>query len=203
MLKSSIHVDMRNQEGSRACNRIRNHGQIPAVVYGRNTAATKLEVNKRELDDIIRNHGANIVLALDMGNHEVTVMLKEIQREPLTKQIIHVDFQEVSHNQLIHTTVPIRLVGRMREDSKDGVIQQQLRELHIECLPGHMPSSIDLDISNLAPGQPLKVADVEFATELSILNDPEEVIAALAKAARIEEKSEEDLLERVTEVPRA
>jgi len=204
MLKSEIHADIRNEVGSGACHRIRDKGHVPAVVYGQHMASTSIEVDRKELDDIIRHHGTNVMLDLQLGTNEVSVMLKDIQRNPLTKEIIHLDFQEVSHNEPIHTTVPIKLVGRGRVESKDGVVQQQLRELHIECLPKFIPDSIEVDVTVLSPGHPLRVADMEFGRELSVLNDPQEIIAALAKAERAVENTEEDkgLLDKIMEIPK-
>ncbi|MCT4621258.1 MAG: 50S ribosomal protein L25 [Marinisporobacter sp.] len=202
MLKSVIHGDLRNQTGSNVCYRIRNVGHVPAVVYGHNTNTRAIELDKREIDHIIRSYGTNVLFDLEVGINHETVMIKEIQRNPLTDEIRHIDFQRIAGNKPIHTTVPIRLIGKEKVESSIGVVQQQLREVHIECLPDRIPESLEVDISSLAPGNPLKIADVEFAEEISILNEPYEVVAALTKAEKaIETVEDEDLLEKVLEVP--
>ncbi|QXM06885.1 50S ribosomal protein L25 [Crassaminicella indica] len=203
MLKSVIHGDLRNQIGSNACHRIRNIGHVPAVVYGPNTNTRAIELDKREIDNIIRNYGTNVLFDLQVDNNYSTVIIKEIQRNPLTNEIRHIDLQEISTNKPIHTTVPIRLIGKEKVESSIGVVQQQLREANIECLPDRIPESIDIDISSLAPGNPLRIADVEFGEEISVLNEPYEVVAALTKTEKIVEATEEDdLLEKVIEVPK-
>lgn len=203
MFKSEINADLRNEIGTNACHRIRDKGQIPGVIYGQHITSWTLEVDRSMLDSIIRNHGTNILLDLHLDDEKSTVMLKDIQRHPVTGEIIHVDFQEVLQNELINTMVPIKLVGKGLVESKEGVVQQQLREIHIECLPSYVPSSIEIDISNLAPGRPLRVADVEFGQELSILNDSKEIIAALAKAekATMSTEGDDDLLSQVMSMP--
>ncbi|MCT4606153.1 MAG: 50S ribosomal protein L25 [Marinisporobacter sp.] len=202
MLKSVIHGDLRNQTGSNGCHRIRNIGHVPAVVYGNNTNTRAIELDKREIDLIIRSYGTNVLFNLEVGTNYEAVMIKEVQRNPLTNEVIHIDFQQIAGNKPIHTTVPIRLKGKEKVESSIGVVQQQLREVNIECLPDHIPESLEVDISSLAPGNPLKIGDVEFAEEISILNEPYEVVAALTKAEKaIEEIEDEELIEKVSKVP--
>lgn len=203
MFKSEINVDLRNEIGTNACHRIRSNGYIPGVVYGQQTTSKTLEVDKRELDNIIRSNGTNIMLNLNLEGEEKTVMLKDVQRDPVTREIIHVDFQEVANNKVVSTMVPIKLIGKGKVESSQGVVQQQLREIYIECLPDSIPSNIEVDVSSISPGHPLRVGDVEFGGELSILNDSKEIIAALAKAERALDSNEdnEDLLSQVMTVP--
>ncbi|MDF2548668.1 MAG: hypothetical protein K0R93_3566 [Anaerosolibacter sp.] len=199
MFKSSMHADLRNEVGSNACHRVRNSGHIPGVVYGHHVATRLIEVDQKKIDGIVRSHGTNVLLSLDMDGRDSTVIIKELQRHPITHHIMHVDFQEVSHDEKIHTTVPIILRGREKVESKNSVVQHQLRELHIECLPQHVPNSIELDITMLSPNHPLRIADMEFSTELTVLNEPNEVIASLTRAERvIDDPGEgEDLLNKV------
>ncbi|QZY55309.1 50S ribosomal protein L25 [Crassaminicella profunda] len=202
MLKSVIHGDVRNQTGSNVCHRIRNAGHVPAVVYGYNVNTRAIELDKKEIDHIIRSYGTNVLFDLQVGDNHSSVMIKEIQRNPLTNEIRHIDLQTIASNKAIHTTVPIRLIGKEKVESSIGVVQQQLREVHIECLPDHIPESLEIDISSLAPGNPLKIADVEFGKEISILNEDYEVVAALTKAEKIMEETEEaDLLETIVGTP--
>lgn len=200
MFKSSMHADVRNEIGSNACHRVRSHGHIPGVVYGHNVDTRAVEIDKKEMDTILRKYGTNIFLSLDLAGKTSTVLIKEIQRHPITHEIIHVDFQEISYEEPIHTTVPIILRGREKVESKNNVVQQQLRELHISCLPQYVPDSIELDISMLTPNHPLRIADVEFGQEFTILNEPKEVIASLARAEQVidDPGEEENLFDKVT-----
>ncbi|WP_168198373.1 50S ribosomal protein L25 [Crassaminicella thermophila] len=202
MRKSVINADMRNEIGSNACHKIRNAGHVPGVVYGHNVRTRAIELDTKEIDNIIRSYGTNVLLNLHVGTDHSTVMIKEVQRDPVTNALKHVDFQEVSQNERIHTTVPIKLIGKEKVESSIGVVQQQLREVHVECLPNRIPESIQIDVSLLAPGNPLKIGDVEFGEEISVLNEPHEIVAALTKAERrIEEEEDEGLLEKINETP--
>ncbi|MBB6218812.1 large subunit ribosomal protein L25 [Anaerosolibacter carboniphilus] len=185
MFKSSMHADLRSEVGSNACHRVRNTGHIPGVVYGHHIATRLIEIDRKEIDTILREHGTNVFLSLDMDGRDSTVLIKEIQRHPVSHDIIHMDFQEISNDKKIHTTVPIILRGREKVETKNSVVQHQLRELHIECLPQHVPNSIELDITMLSPNHPLRIADMEFGMELTVLNEANEVIASLARAEKV------------------
>ncbi|MEW9123630.1 MAG: 50S ribosomal protein L25 [Thermotaleaceae bacterium] len=202
MVKSALNASLRNEVGSNACHRIRNHGHIPAVVYGNQSRNnTTIEIDKGEIDGILRNYGTNMLLELDTGREHAMVMIKDIQRHPVSNEIIHMDFQEISYTDAIHATIPIVLKGKQKAESKEGIIQQQLRELHVSCLPQHMPERIEVDISTLKPGHPLRIADIEFAGELSILNQPGEIIASLTKTDKViddlGEEEKENLAARI------
>ncbi|HAK00202.1 MAG TPA: 50S ribosomal protein L25 [Bacteroidales bacterium] len=204
LLRTEISGRNREEIGSNASHRIRDRGHVPAVLYGYHKASNALCVDARELEYTVKNYGTNAMLDLHLENRDATVMIKEIQRNPVTKEIIHVDFQEVSLYEPVHTMIPIKLVGKGRAEYREGVIQQQLREIHVECLPKFIPESIEVDVAKLMAGYPLRVADVEFSRELSVLNDPQEIIVVLTKAEKTAEITEgnSDLAEKAMSVPK-
>ncbi|PAB57009.1 50S ribosomal protein L25 [Anaeromicrobium sediminis] len=200
MLKSNAHANMRNQIGSNACHRMRTEGRIPGVVYGHDIENSVIELDKRDLDTLIKSYGSNALIDLHTEGSQNLVMIKEVQRDIVSNDIIHIDFQKISYGTPIHTMVPIRLVGKGKVESSEGVVQQQMSQIEVECLPQNIPDSIDVDVSMLKPGNPLKIGDVEFAEEISIMNNGEDVIAALIKADRKIEEPEVEQLDIVTEV---
>ncbi|TCO72639.1 50S ribosomal protein L25 [Marinisporobacter balticus] len=201
MLQSNVRADIRGALGSNASHRVRNIGHVPGVVYGRNLDTKCIEIDTKEMDKALRSYGTNVLVDLQIGSEKYTTLVKDVQRDPLTGHLVHIDFQQVCQNERIHTTVPIKLIGKEKVESSISVIQQQLREVHIECLPNHIPESVEVDVSLLSSGNPLKIADVEFGEELSILNEPYEIVVALTRAERIVESSdeEENLFEKVIE----
>lgn len=192
MVNSIVHAGIRNQVGSNACHKVRNAGYVPGVVYGHNIDTRNIEIDRKEMENVIRSYGDNVLIDLCTNNGRSMTMIKEVQRDPVTGELRHIDFQEIASGQPIHTTVPIRLMGKDLVESNIGIVQQQLRGFDIECLPNRIPESITVDVSLLQPGNPLKVADVEFGEEISILNEPEEIVAALVRADSI--KDLEDLV---------
>ena len=198
MLKSSIHVDLRNQSGTNACHKLRNGGHIPAVMYGHDINTKMVEVDKIEMGNIIRNYGTNVLVDLCTGTNKDVVIIKEAQRDPITSELMHVDFQKVSYDDPIHATIPIHLVGKQKVESSIGVVQQQLREIQVECLPQDMPESLEIDVAMLKPGAPLKVADIEFGGEISILEEKSLIVASLVRAdKKIEEPETVDTVQEI------
>ncbi|MCG8541877.1 MAG: 50S ribosomal protein L25 [Clostridia bacterium] len=194
MLKSSINSEIRDRVGSSASNRVRSNGYIPGIVYGYNTEPKTIQLDRNELNSIIRNYGANVLLDLKVDGEVITSMIKELQRDPIYREIIHVDFQSISFDKPIQATVPITLIGRQGVEDNYSTIQHQLREINIECLPQNLPESIEISVKDLAFGQPIKIGDVEFAQEFTVLNESKEVIVSLARAGRLDDEETEEPL---------
>lgn len=194
MLKSSIDSQIRNSVGSNESNRVRNDGHIPGVVYGYDMEAKTIEVDKNDFNRIMRDYGSNVLVDLEVNGQIVTSMIKEVQRDPIHREVIHVDFQSVSFDKPIQATVPISLVDKSEAESAYATIQHQLREISIECLPQNLPENIEISVKDLAFGNPIKVADIEFAEEITVHNEPNEVIASLARAGNLDDEEVEEPL---------
>jgi len=195
MLKSSINAEVRSNIGSGSSNRIRNSGHIPGVVYGHNTTPQNIEVDRKDFNNILRNYGTSVLVDLKVGNRTIISMIKEIQRDPVKNNILHIDFQAVSYNKPIHTTVPVTLVGRERVENNQATTQYQLRELNVECLPQNIPENIQINVKDLAFGHPLKIGDVEFSEEVIVLHDPEEIVASLTHAQQVADREVSEEIE--------
>ncbi len=194
MLKSSLNSMNRNNLGSNASNRIRNIGHIPGVVYGYEIQPTNIEVDKRDFHNILRNYGTNVLVDLEVDGRVITSMIKEVQRDPVRKEIIHIDFQSVSFDKPVQATVPITLVDRQVVEDIYATVQHQLREASIECLPQNLPESIEISVKDLAFGSPIKIGDIEFAKEITVLNEMNEIVVSLAKAGRLDDEEVEEKL---------
>ncbi len=197
MLKSSVHADTRNEVGTSPSNRVRNNGHVPGVLYGYNIEPANIEVDQRELNSIIRHYGVNALVNVEVNGDDMTAMIKDVQREPIRNEIIHVDFQAVSYNKPIHASVPVVLVDKDGIKSMGTTVQHQLRSLEVECLPQDIPENVQISVKNLSLGNPLKIADVEFAEDFTVLNSAEEVIASLAHIENVidDEGEDKDLLD--------
>ncbi len=185
--------ELRNEVGTNASHRSRENGYVPAIIYGRDMNSLPLEINSNEVENFIRNYGNGGLIGLNIGGVDYTVFIKEVQKDPITSKIIHVDFQQVSQNERINITIPIVLKGKALVERSGSIVQQQLRDLEIECLAGSIPQSLEVDISSFRPGDTIKVADMEFGQEISIIHDPESVVASVAFIKdRIEEDESEE-----------
>lgn len=176
---TTLNTEAREPEGSRANRRLRRSGRIPAVLYGGDGEPQHLSVDARELRTALQAKGA--VLELAVGGDKTPAMVKDQQRDPVRGDAWHIDFLRVDLKQAIHTTTTLELVGV--EDSpgttEGGVLEQQLRELQIEALPGDVPEVITLDVSNLQLGATVHLSDVGAPKGVTLLDDPESVVASM------------------------
>ena len=176
---TTLNVQTREPEGSRANRRLRRSGRVPAVLYGGDGEPQHISVDARELRTALQAKGAVLELAVD--GDKTPAMVKDQQRDPIRGDAWHIDFLRVDLKQAIHTTAMLELTGV--EDapgtSEGGVLEQQLREINIEALPGDVPEVITHDVSALEAGATLHVSDVAAPKGVTILDDPESVVASI------------------------
>jgi large subunit ribosomal protein L25 len=192
-----LEVTPRETEGHRANRRLRRSGRIPAVIYGGDSEPTPISIDARELRHAL--HAAGAVLELELGGDTQNAVLKDAQSDPVRGDLWHVDFLRVRMDVAIQSTVVLELVGI--DDSpghtEGGVLEQQLRELTIEALPGDIPENVTHDVSDLELNATVHVSDLSAPDGVKILDDPESVVASLS-LPRLE--VEEPEVETETEV---
>ena len=169
----------RDIEGSRQNRRLRRSGRVPAVLYGGEGEPLHFSVDARELRQALHSSGAVIELAME--GQTATAVVKDQQRDPVRGDAWHIDFVRVRMDVAIQTTVMLELVGGddAPGTSEGGVLEQQLRELHIEALPGDVPENVQYDASTLEMGATVTVADLKAPNGVTILDDPESVVASI------------------------
>jgi large subunit ribosomal protein L25 len=192
-----LEVQERSSRGSRESRRLRREGLIPGVLYGRG-AVHPITVPARELRKALSGPGGlhtilDVVVEGDGGTHPA--VLKEYQRHPVRGTIVHVDLHEVRLDQPIHASVSVTLVGESVGAKEGGVLQQVTRELNVEALPMEIPEHVELDVTTLAIGESLRVADLTPIEGVAFLDDPDETVLATVSAPTVIEEPEEELEE--------
>jgi large subunit ribosomal protein L25 len=169
----------REIEGSRTNRRLRREGRVPAVLYGGGEEPTHFSVDVRELRHAL--HGSGAVIELDMDGQTANAVVKDIQQHPIRGEAVHIDFVRVRMDVAIQSIVTLELVGgdEAPGTSEGGVLEQQLRELNIEALPGDIPESIQHDASALEMNATVHVSDLTAPDGVTILDDPETVVASI------------------------
>jgi large subunit ribosomal protein L25 len=195
---TTLAVASRAVEGSRATRRLRRTGLVPGVVYGGGDEPVAFQVDARELRIALAHGGAVISLSLD--GTETPVVLKDQQRHPVTGDTMHVDLLRVDLKQKISATVVLELTGS--EDApgvkSGGVLEQVTRELNIEALPTEIPDVITHDVSNAEIGDTIALDAVAIPSNVTLLDDPETIVATLTPPRLSVEPDEE--IEQETEV---
>lgn len=159
--------------------KIREEGNFPAVVYGNKVEPTSIYLNSAEFIKTIREAGRNGVLTLHVGKNKHSVILHEIQTDPLKNEIVHADFQVVDMSVEIESTVTLSLVGEAKGTKEGGVLQQSLYEVTVQGLPQDIPSSIDVDVTELGVNDVLTLQDVKVDGKIEITQNLEEPVASV------------------------
>ncbi len=159
--------------------RDRAAGYVPAVMYGHGIAPRALRVESRELLALLARGGAHHLVQLAVGGdpERPTVVIKEVQHHPVTRAVVHVDFQAVSAQERIHADVPLHVVGEDQVAKAGGVLQVLLHAVRVSCLPADLPERIDVPVAGLATGQTLTVSALRVPDGVLVLNDGGEVVA--------------------------
>lgn len=173
-----INYTLRDEVGSRKSSRLRNEGQIPAVIYGNSFPTHNIILDEKEILKVLKTLGENAVVNLDLDGGTQTAMIKEIQRKPITNSITHIDLQQVDAKEKIQVEVPVILVGK-EHGIDDGVLQQQLDTVLVECLAVNIPRTISVNIDDLEVGESMTVSELYENDDYIILNESDEVVASI------------------------
>jgi large subunit ribosomal protein L25 len=163
--------------------RVRREGKIPAVVYGAGKDAQPVSVDPRHVLRILRSdsgHNTIFDLAVSDGNggERTKAMIVDWQYEPIKGHLLHIDLKRIAMDKALRVSVPIELQGvPAGVKTEGGILEQMLREVEIECLPGDIPSHIDVDVSELTFGKVLRVADLPHSEKLKFITDANQPVA--------------------------
>jgi large subunit ribosomal protein L25 len=166
----------RTQLKKAASRRLRNSGQIPAVVYGQN-GAVSISVDAHQFSLKFAAAGENTVIKLQNGKTEYEVLVKEYQDDILTGHIQHVDFYHVSATKTLHARIPVHLTGNAVGIRNGGVLEQVTHEVEVECLAKDLPNDIKVDVSGLDVHQGISVKDLTVSAGVKVLTNGESVVA--------------------------
>jgi large subunit ribosomal protein L25 len=196
MAGERIKLEVREREGrgSADARRLRRQGFIPGVLYGSGNKPHAICIPERDLRRVLTGSaGLHAILDVVLDGQTTThaSILKDYQQDPIRGHLAHVDLQEVRLDQPIQATVAVQLVGEPAGVKEGGVLSQVQREISVEALPMEVPEHIDLDVTGMAIGDTLRVADLTAQDGVTYLDDPEEtVLATVTMPTRVEEPEE-------------
>jgi len=179
-MERKLKAEPRTETGKGAARKIRAMGRVPAVVYGHDAEPLHLTVEARELFHLLHTDaGMNILVDMRVDHDTFLAMPREVQRDNLKGRFLHVDFLRIARDEKVSVEVPIHLAGESHGVKEGGVIEHHLWNLHVECFPQDVPSSIEADISGLGINESLKVTDLHVPSALTVLTAPDEVIVSV------------------------
>ena len=197
MAVTRIAVQNREETGKNFVDKMRVENMIPGVIYSRGGETVHITVEASEFSRAYREAGSASLLGLDLDGENIPAIIKEIQRHPFKNEIYHVDFQKINMDEKIRMTIPIILVNRDNIQIQEAVLMQLLDEVDIECLPGDIPNSIEVNVEGMDLETPIIISDLDIAKDedITILSELDQVICTLTiptVEAADEEETEED-----------
>jgi len=195
---------MPEDSGKKIAKALRKKDLIPAIVYKGGKDAMKLQLAIGDLNEVLHTKaGENVIVTLKISGSDKakdkTVLIKEIQREPINNRILHIDFNEISLTEALKVNVPLASHGEPEGVKKDGgTLEHVMWELQVECLPTNIPQKIEVEVSHLKIGGAIYVKDIVPPEGVKMLTDPE-LIAMIVKPPKVEAPKEEVVAEAPAE----
>src|SRR5436853_7193551 len=164
MAELTLEVTRREDGGKNVARRYRASGKVPAVVYGGHREPVAITVDRKIVSEMIQKseHGVRSIFLLKMSgtDQQRHAMIKDIQLDPISRRMTHIDFVRVVMDEVVRVTIPVHVTGTAIGVKEGGLLDWQVRDLHVECLPGAIPDSIEVDVTNLGVHQYIRVADL-------------------------------------------
>ena len=186
-MSTVLHAKERKELRHSALRKIRENGNIPAIIYGAKVESKPVFISSADLTKTIRTVGRNGVISLDVDGSKHDVVLTDYQEDFIKNEIIHVDFLAVDKSSKINVEVRLVLVGDAAGVKDGGVLQQPVHQLSITSTPDNIPPQIEVDITNLQVGETVLVGDIPSAGAFTINHEDEEVVASILPPRQEEE----------------
>lgn len=195
MAEVTLEVSRRESTGKEVAKKLRRDGKVPAVVYGGHREPVAITVDRKSVSELIQKseHGIRSVFLLKMAGSDQQrhAMIKELTIDPISRRMTHIDFVRVIMDEKLKVTVPVHTTGTSKGVKDGGLLDFQVRELHVECLPNAIPDSIDVDITELGGHDYYRVKDLKLPEGVRVLDDPERVVVGVTYArAEVSETAE-------------
>ena len=194
MSEVSIEVVKREETGKNANRRLRAAGAIPAVLYGGKPDPMAIQIDRKTLHELLKKAGGeNAVFLLKLAGTQKSrhAMIRHLDVDPISRQIVHIDFQRIDLTEKVRVQVPIHTVGLATGvKNEGGVLDFVTREVEVECLPSDIPTQLEVDVSELHVGQHVEARSLAMPAGVELLEEPERVIVSVSHsrvAAEVEQ----------------
>lgn len=181
-MSNRIGVHVRDKQKRGELKLLRRSGRIPAVVFGTDKHNVSIDVPKKEFMQWMKTGGGSVVYLQLNNEEELAVLLEDMQRDPLTQDIIHIDFLQVDDKKQVRTKLPIVYAGTPVGTKQGAIVQTNSTMIEVQALPAHIPDSLTVDISGLDVGESLQASELNLPDGVSLVSSEKEIlISVLAK----------------------
>ncbi len=206
MKSVTLSVRLRTATRRSAAKKLRSEGRIPAVIYGKIATPQALDVDRKEFEKMLQHAGSehfvlDLVIA-DDPRPDRFALLQEVQHNPLTGSILHVDFHEVRRDEKVEVEVPVEAIGEaVGVKTGGGILEHVLHNLHVRCLPGDLPAAIVVDVTNLVLGQSLHIGDIVPPKGVEILGEKELSVFSISEPRALTSETAGEVAAEETKEP--
>jgi len=173
MATASLNATARSDRGTGVARKLRQAGQVPAIIYGHGREPQALALVTRDIDKLLTQvSAASTVIELTVGDTTAKTLIREIQRHPFKRHILHVDFQELVAGEKVTVSVPLRFIG-VAEGVRNsgGILEETMHQVHIRVDPSIIPDHVDVDVTPLTIGHSFHIRDIKLPDGVLVLDD--------------------------------
>jgi large subunit ribosomal protein L25 len=189
MATASLAAQTRSERGTGVARKIRQSGQVPAVIYGHGREPQSLTINTREVERLLGQFSAgSTVIELSVDGTVAKTLIREIQRHPVNRSIVHIDFQQLVAGEKITVSIPLRFVGTADGvRNSGGILEETMHQVHLRVDPSAIPDHIDVDVTPLTIGHSFHIRDLTLPEGVTILDDAGATICVCTAPKAVEE----------------
>lgn len=174
-----LNILIREKKTHHEARKTRREGKVPGILYGKAIRNMLFEVGAIELDRYIVEEGCNSLIDVDINGENHKAMIKEVQRDPVNRKIIHLDLQQVEEGKIVTANVPVNFIGEDNLVRNGIVLQKQKDSIKVKCEAENIPKAVTIDVAKAKVGDNFKISDVEFGQEISIMDNLDSVMASV------------------------
>lgn len=191
-MTASLQVNERPDLTKSQRKRMRAEGFVPGNVYGKSLASISVSVNKKDVAQVLKSNPNGVIqMTLPQDGGKQPVMIQQIQKDPISGELLHIDFHKIQMDEPVKSMVSIEIVGEAKGVKEGGILQTQAHELEVKCLPDKIPSSLKIDVHELEVGGNLTVSHITVPEGVEILSDDNEVVVTVLAPQKNEEEAVE------------
>ncbi|QQA13136.1 50S ribosomal protein L25 [Clostridium perfringens] len=184
-MMENLQVNQREKKTRHSSRQCRRKGLVPGVLYGKGINNFLFEIGELELNHALSVTGEHGLLNINSQEGSLNTLIKEVQRDPVTRRVLHIDLEKVEGNEEIETVVPINYVGEEYINKLDAVLQKNIDSIKVKCSPSNIPKGVNLNVGRAKPGDQFKIADVEFGNEITVVDDLNSIVASVSYDQKI------------------
>ena len=182
MATVSLGAQARTERGTGVARKLRQTGHVPAVIYGHGREPQSLAINTRDIEKLLSSHAAgSTVIELSVDGNVARTLIREIQRHPFKRNILHIDFQQLVAGEKITVSIPLRFTGTADGvRNSGGILEEIMHVVHLRVDPSSIPNHIDVDVTPLTIGHSIHVRDLTLPAGVAVLDEPGATVCVCA-----------------------